>query len=80
MQELLSFFWPTGERGCTVRELAFVSDIQLMLFTEIVAVCSEIHTKQISTQCRQNAELLCCRAGLAYFNSQERHIIRYGLV
>jgi len=27
-----------------------------MLYKEIIAVCSEIHTKQINTLCGQNAE------------------------
>ena len=31
---------------------------QLMLYREISAVCSEIHTKQINTLCGQNVELL----------------------
>ena len=29
-----------------------------MLFREIIAVCSEIHTKHINTLCGQHAELL----------------------
>jgi hypothetical protein len=29
-----------------------------MLYSEIIAVCSQIHTKQINTQCGQNVELL----------------------
>jgi len=29
-----------------------------MLYREIIAVCSEIHTKQVYTQCGQNVELL----------------------
>jgi len=28
-----------------------------MLYREIIAVCSEIHTKHINTLCRQNVEL-----------------------
>ena len=28
-----------------------------MLYSEIIAVCSQIHTKHISTLCRQNVEL-----------------------
>jgi hypothetical protein len=31
---------------------------QLMLYREIMAVCSEIHTKHINTVCGQNVELL----------------------
>ena len=29
-----------------------------MLYREIIAVCSEIHTKHKNTQCGQNVELL----------------------
>jgi len=29
-----------------------------MLYREIIAVCSEIHTKHINTLCDQNVELL----------------------
>jgi len=29
-----------------------------MLYGEIIAVCSQIHTKHINTLCRQNVELL----------------------
>jgi hypothetical protein len=29
-----------------------------MLYSEIIAVCSEIHTKHINTLCEQNVELL----------------------
>jgi len=31
---------------------------QLMLYREIIAVCSEINTKHINTVCGQNVELL----------------------
>ena len=43
------------------RSKHFVSVIkvsQLMLYREIIAVCSEIHTKHINTLCGQNVELL----------------------
>ena len=29
-----------------------------MLYREIIAVCSQIHTKHINTECVQNVELL----------------------
>ena len=29
-----------------------------MMYSEIIAVCSEIHTKHINTLCGQNVELL----------------------
>ena len=31
---------------------------QLMVYREIIAVCSQIHTKHINTLCGQNVELL----------------------
>jgi hypothetical protein len=33
-----------------------------MLYTEIIAVCSEIHTKHINTLCGQNVECRMYRA------------------
>ena len=37
---------------------ALVITSQLMLYREITAVCSEIHTKHINILCGQNVELL----------------------
>jgi hypothetical protein len=37
-----------------------------MLYREIIAVCSEIHTKHINTLCGQNVELLNVKAGGTY--------------
>jgi hypothetical protein len=37
-----------------------------MLYREIIAVCSEIHTKHINTVCGKNAELLNVRPGDTY--------------
>jgi len=34
-----------------------------MLYREIMAVCSEIHTKDINTACGQNVELLNVKSG-----------------
>jgi hypothetical protein len=31
---------------------------QLMLYSEIIAVCSQIHTKHINTLCGQNEEIV----------------------
>ena len=45
----------------TAQETHTVSVIktnQLMLYREIIAVCSQIHTKHINTLCGQNVELL----------------------
>jgi hypothetical protein len=37
---------------------SLIKTCQLMLYREIMAVCSEIHTKHINTVCGQNVELL----------------------
>jgi len=34
-----------------------------MLYREIIAVCSQIHTKHINTLCGQNVELLNVKSG-----------------
>jgi hypothetical protein len=39
-----------------------------MLYREIIAVCSEIHTKHINTLCGQNVELLNVTLGGTYSN------------
>ena len=39
-----------------------------MLYREIIAVCSEIHTKHINTLCGQNVELVECYTGGTYSN------------
>jgi proteasome assembly chaperone (PAC2) family protein len=44
---------------------------QLMLYREIIAVCSEIHTKHINTLCGQNVELLNVKLAV--------HIVTTGL-
>jgi hypothetical protein len=39
---------------------------QLMLYGEIIAVCSEIHTKHINTLCGQNVDFVNVKPGGAY--------------
>jgi hypothetical protein len=39
-----------------------------MLYSEIIAVCSQIHTKHINTLCGQNVELLYVKPGGTYSN------------
>jgi hypothetical protein len=39
-----------------------------MLYREIIAVCSEIHTNHINTLCRQNVGLLNVKPGGTYSN------------
>ena len=37
-----------------------------MLYREIIAVCSEIHTKHVNTMCGQNVEWLNAKPGGTY--------------
>ena len=37
-----------------------------MVYREIVAVCSQIHTKHINTVCRQNVDLLNVKSSGTY--------------
>jgi hypothetical protein len=39
-----------------------------MLYSEIMAVCSEIHTKHINTLCGQNVEFVNVKRGGTYSN------------
>jgi hypothetical protein len=39
-----------------------------MLYSEIMAVCSQIHTKHINKLCEQNAELFNVKSGGTYSN------------
>jgi hypothetical protein len=39
-----------------------------MLYREIIAVCSEIHTKHINTLCGQNVEFVDVKPGGTYSN------------
>ena len=41
-----------------VNTASVIKTSQLMLYREIIAVCSQIHTKHINTLCGQNVELL----------------------
>ena len=39
-------------------KISIIKTSQLMLYREIIAVCSQIHIKHINTLCGQNVELL----------------------
>jgi hypothetical protein len=41
-----------------------------MLYSEIIADCSEIHTKHINTLCGQNVEFVNVKPGGTYSNHQ----------
>ena len=52
---------------CTVNMLHLgYTTIQLMLCREIIAVCSQIHTKHINTLCGQNVEFVNVKPGGTY--------------
>jgi len=51
--------------------VSVIKTSQLMLCREIMAVCSEIHTKHINTLCGQNVELLNVKLAV--------HIVTTGL-
>jgi hypothetical protein len=46
-----------------------------MLYREIIAVCSEIHTKHINALCGQNVELLNVKPGGTYSNYLKIHSV-----
>jgi hypothetical protein len=46
-----------------------------MLYREMIAVCSEIHTKHINTVCRQNVEFLNIKPAGTY----QKHLVLKGL-
>ena len=44
--------------AAVLSSVSVIETSQLMLYKEIIAVCSQIHTKHINTLCGQNVELL----------------------
>ena len=49
--------------------MTVIKTSQLRPYSEIIAVCSQIHTKHINTQCGQNTEFLNVTAGGTYSKS-----------
>jgi uncharacterized membrane protein (DUF373 family) len=47
-----------SDHWATEGSISVIKTSQLMLYREIIVVCSETHTKHISTLCGQNVELL----------------------
>jgi len=48
-----------------------------MLYREIIAVCSEIHTKHINTLCGQNVEIVNVKLVVPmynFFKDQQSHL------
>ena len=46
--------------------MSIIKTSQLMLYREIITVCSQIHTKPINTLCGQNAEFVNVTADGTY--------------
>jgi hypothetical protein len=46
-----------------------------MLYREIIAVCSQIHTKHINALCGQNVELLNVKLAVLYNDHCVVHIV-----
>jgi hypothetical protein len=46
--------------------MSVIKTSQLMLYIEIIAVCSQIHTKHINILCGQNTEFFDVKAGGTY--------------
>ena len=59
--------------------VSVIQTSQLMLCREIIAVCSQIHTKHINTQCGQNVELVNVKPGGTYSDHCAVHIVTAGL-
>ena len=49
---------PSPYRAVNTLSVSVIKTSQLMLYREIMAVCSQIHTKYINTLCGQNVELI----------------------
>ena len=49
-------------------KISVIKTNQLRLYGEIIAVCSQLHTKHINKLCGQNVELLNVKAGGTYSN------------
>jgi hypothetical protein len=45
-----------------------------MLYREIVAVCSQIHTKHINTLCEQNVEFVNVKPGGEHCNQRMQRV------
>jgi hypothetical protein len=62
---------PNNMPYCRGSDISLKTD-QLMLYWEIIAVCSEIHTKHINTLCGQNVEFVNVKPGGTYSNHWDR--------
>ena len=66
MSDLKIQFVPRSEHTASV-----IQTSQLILYSEIISVCSQIHTKHMNTLCGQNVRLLNVKLAV--------HIVTTGL-
>jgi hypothetical protein len=66
---------PGGTYEYSKHNVSVIKTSQLMLYREIIAVFSEIHTKHINTLCGQKVEFVNVKPGGTYSN----HIVVKGL-
>ena len=71
MTKRIVLYWNTQSVPRCKHSVSVIKTSQLMLYREIIAVCSEIHTKHINTLCGQNVELLNVKLAV--------HIVTTGL-
>ena len=62
---VITFKYPVRTAQGT-HSISVIKISQLMVYREIIAVCSQIHTKHINTLCGQNVELLDVKPGGTY--------------
>ena len=62
----LKYMWRRPYRAVNTLTVSVIKVNQLILYWEIIAVCSEIHTKRINTLCGQNVEFVDVKFGVTY--------------
>jgi hypothetical protein len=55
-------------------QISVIKTSQLMLYREIIAVCSQIHTKHINTLCGRNVEFVNVKPGGTYSDQRDMRI------
>jgi hypothetical protein len=61
-----NYTYTTARTAQETHSVSVIKTSQLMLYREILAVCSQIHTKYINTLCGQNVELLNIQLTVAH--------------
>ena len=64
----LRLSWTSAELVRTAQCVCVIKTSQLLWHREIIAVCSQVHTKHINTLCGQNVEFVNVKPGGTYSN------------